>query len=317
MGLRGDPRPPVRGEAHLPQGRHCPALPGGGKGWRHVRPRASRPKEAGPPRTAAARPVRAGGKMCGRGPGAAPHPRLASLREGQLSSFEGGINLCLPGQRVLLQRQISPPDWRTKDTVYMSVWARAKDKKRHSASLHNSGEWAQCLGQMVAPTPPLWPSRAAHAAPTRSCPRLFVFPAPCRRQEQPHTEPFGDEECLIVREGLIKGERWHIWEGALLRPCAQYERAAWWLESRASEFPGVHEKGENGTGSSGRQGTFSGVSLLCAELRLSAVLGPCRSPLCGTVVLGAIQSKHPGTAASRAERKEGFPAIHSLHLHAF
>lgn len=96
--------------------------------------------------------------------------------------------------------------------------------------------------------PSVWPGRqrphlrsgpAARPAPARCCPRPFVLAAPRRRRprRQPHTEPFGDGECLIMLEGLIKGERWRSW-----KELCRAQKSGRWLKSRAPRSPRVRSE---------------------------------------------------------------------------
>lgn len=86
---------------------------------------------------------------------------------------------------------------------------------------------------------PLRPGQAARPAPARCCPRPFVLAAPRRRrpQRQPHREPFGDGECLIMLEGLIKGERWRTW-----KELCRAQKSGRWLKSRAPRSPRVRSE---------------------------------------------------------------------------
>lgn len=147
------------------------------------------------------------GKTLGRGPGAAPQPWLAWLRGGLLSPFEGRTSGALPGRRVLLQRQISPPTEEQK-TQFICLPVRGQGTKSGIQRVPTIAEnGPSVLGPDGCAHAAPRPSRAAPPAPSWGCPQLFVFPAPRRREEQPPTEPFGDEECLMVLEGLIQGKR--------------------------------------------------------------------------------------------------------------
>ncbi|XP_074945821.1 uncharacterized protein LOC142055597 [Phalacrocorax aristotelis] len=103
----------------------------------------------------------------GRGPASEGRGCCRPARGGQPSVCQASAIHCAGRSLPLSEEQ--------KIEFILPVRAGAKDKKRHSASVPNSGERACCLGRTAAPGPPLRPRRAALAAPTGSCPRALRF----------------------------------------------------------------------------------------------------------------------------------------------